>query len=294
MPKYILIKRNGDDLYVRKIKELIKITTDEKGTKLVSGRELHEFLEVGRDFTTWIKGRILKYGFDENIDFTVIWNDTKTGDVVDYNGNSNSMVKLGYEKDYVITIDMAKELSMVENNDKGKQARKYFIECEKALQEVSKKALLLESIYNGGQEAIVSARQLTDLEVAEATKPLLEEIETKEEQLEEQRPFIDFVKTIETSKDSLGVGQFIKIVNDKEIDLGRNGFFCWLREKGYLNKRNEPYQRYIDQELFEVREGYYYQGKETKLSLTALITAKGQRYFVNKLREEFCKNKIND
>ena len=119
-------------------------------------------------------------------------------------------------------------------------------------------------------------------------------IQAQNKQLEEQKSFVDFVKTIETSKDSLEVGQFIKIVNDKEIDLGRNGFFCWLREKGYLNKRNEPYQRYIDQELFEVREGYYYQGKETKLSLTTLITAKGQRYFVNKLREEFCKNKIND
>ncbi len=108
--------------------DLIKVNDD----GLVSARGLHQFLEVGRDFTTWIKGRISKYDFGENTDFSIVWNDTKTGDVVDYNGNSNSMVKLGYECDYAITIDMAKELSMVENNEKGRQARKYFIQVEKA------------------------------------------------------------------------------------------------------------------------------------------------------------------
>lgn len=113
--------------------ELIKVTQNEKNEQLVSGRELHEFLEVGRDFTTWIKQRIEKYGFEENSDFTTIWNDTKTGDVGIYNGNSNSMVKQGFSVDYILRLDMAKELSMVENNEKGKQARRYFIECENKL-----------------------------------------------------------------------------------------------------------------------------------------------------------------
>ena len=64
------------------MKELIKVTTNEQGQKLVSGR----------DFTTWIK-KMIEYGFVENVDFTTIWNDSKMGVVVEYNGNSNSMVK---------------------------------------------------------------------------------------------------------------------------------------------------------------------------------------------------------
>lgn len=78
----------------RKLDEILKV--NDKG--LVSARNLHEFLEVGRDFTTWIKGRISKYDFAENNDFTIVWNDTKTGDVVDYNGNSNSMVEIVSEE----------------------------------------------------------------------------------------------------------------------------------------------------------------------------------------------------
>lgn len=93
-------------------KELIKINND----GLVSARELHEFLEVGRDFTTWIKGRIEKYDFAEGVDFTIM-------ESFHQNGGKGGRP----EKDYIITIDMAKELSMVENNEKGKQARQYFV-----------------------------------------------------------------------------------------------------------------------------------------------------------------------
>jgi anti-repressor protein len=96
--------------------KLIKI--DEKG--LVNARELHEFLENKRQFADWIKQRISQYGFIENEDFTVH---------KFVNGKATQI-------DYVITIDMAKELSMVENNEKGKAARKYFIQCEKKIKEV--------------------------------------------------------------------------------------------------------------------------------------------------------------
>ena len=51
----------------------------------------------------------------------MVWNDPKTGDVVEFNGNTNSMVKLGYVKNYVIKMDMAKELAMVENNEKRRK-----------------------------------------------------------------------------------------------------------------------------------------------------------------------------
>ncbi|MFS1539548.1 MAG: antA/AntB antirepressor family protein [Candidatus Phlomobacter fragariae] len=85
----------------------------------VNARDLHLFLEIGKDFTTWIKDRIKQYGFVENIDYIVFTNSGENP----FGGRP--------AKDYHISLDMAKELSMVERNEKGKQARQYFIECEK-------------------------------------------------------------------------------------------------------------------------------------------------------------------
>ena len=101
------------------MQELIKIT-EKDGQQLVSARELHEFLESKQDFTTWVKSRISKYGFVEYEDFTL----------------HKFMEGKTWKHDYIITVDMAKQLSMVENNEKGNQARKYFIQCEKKLKEV--------------------------------------------------------------------------------------------------------------------------------------------------------------
>ncbi|MGL5458902.1 MAG: antA/AntB antirepressor family protein [Cetobacterium sp.] len=102
--------------------ELIKVTQNEKNEQLVSGRELHEFLGVKSRFNDWIKNRINKYDFIENTDFTTI-----TKSLVTAQGNR-------YEEiDYILKLDTAKELSMVENNEKGKEARRYFIECENKL-----------------------------------------------------------------------------------------------------------------------------------------------------------------
>lgn len=111
------------------MKELIKIQTNEVGENCVSARELHEGLKVGRDFTTWVKGRISKYGFEENIDFTIV-NLTPPNRGASWGGNN--------KLDYIITVDMAKELCMVENNELGREFRKYFIECEKKLKQVTK------------------------------------------------------------------------------------------------------------------------------------------------------------
>ena len=98
-------------------------TINGNAVETVSARELHAFLEVGRDFSNWVKGRISEYDFVENQDFVVF---AKIGE--NPNGGRPS-------QEYYITLDMAKELSMVERNEKGKQARKYFIECEKRLKE---------------------------------------------------------------------------------------------------------------------------------------------------------------
>ena len=97
---------------------------------LVNARDLYEFLEVGRDFSTWIKDRIEEYGFLENQDF--ILSSSASAQVFPRFGENQN---LGGRPtvEYHITIDMAKELAMVEKNAKGRQVRRYFIDCEKAL-----------------------------------------------------------------------------------------------------------------------------------------------------------------
>ena len=93
-------------------------TIDGNAVETVNAKELHEFLEVRSKFADWIKNRISEYDFTVNQDFTTVSKNLENG---------------GRSIEYYITLDMAKELSMVERNEKGKQARKYFIECEKKL-----------------------------------------------------------------------------------------------------------------------------------------------------------------
>ena len=96
--------------------ELIKVEISENNEQIVRARLLHEFLEVKTKFNDWISKRIEKYNFTENIDFEAV-----TQKKVTAQGNSTEY------KDYFLKIDVAKELSMIENNKKGSAARKYFI-----------------------------------------------------------------------------------------------------------------------------------------------------------------------
>ncbi|HAP5567912.1 antA/AntB antirepressor family protein [Enterococcus faecalis] len=105
------------------MKELIKITTNENKEQLVSGRELHEFLGATERYSNWFS-RMLKYGFTENVDFV--------GCKV-FNAQAKQELQ-----DHVISLDMAKEISMIQRTDKGRQARKYFIQVEKELRQQHK------------------------------------------------------------------------------------------------------------------------------------------------------------
>ncbi|EPE1046234.1 antA/AntB antirepressor family protein, partial [Escherichia coli] len=98
-------------------------TISNETTLLVNARDLHTFLDVGKRFASWIVERIAEYGFVENQDFMII---------------SQVREKIGRgrpAKDYHLTLDTAKELAMVERNEKGRQIRRYFIECEKKLRQ---------------------------------------------------------------------------------------------------------------------------------------------------------------
>lgn len=106
--------------------ELIKITTNEEGKQLVSARELHKGLEIKTRFSIWFS-RMIEYGFEENIDYIMDVQKRTT------NNPKNPITEF---VDYIITLDMAKEISMIQRSELGKQFRQYFIECEKQLKEV--------------------------------------------------------------------------------------------------------------------------------------------------------------
>jgi anti-repressor protein len=146
---------------------------NEQTLDTVNARELHTFLELGRDFSNWIKARIAQYGFEEGEDFILI---RQNGRTKNQGGDRRSM-------NYFITLDMAKELAMVERNEKGKQARRYFIDCEKQLHEqkqlpaTTPNTALLETDKYQLLNNIVKSMQLDSDPVVVSSKALIDLIQ---------------------------------------------------------------------------------------------------------------------
>ena len=199
--------------------ELIKITTNEQGSGVVSARDLHEFLEVKSKFADWIKNRIAKYDFSEGVDYTEL------------EGFSKNLEKGGRpEFDYALTLDMAKELSMVERNEKGKQARQYFIECEKKL---------------AAKQYIEPAVQLSRKELALLVIQAEEEKEQLQKQLHLQAPKVEYanevldttdcvVTTVIANEMGYSAVKFNKLLKEKGVQWKVDGI--WVLTSRYLNK----------------------------------------------------------
>lgn len=94
---------------------------------IVSAKALHKALGVGRDFTNWIKGRIDQYGFIAGTDFIRVEN-------LSTPKRASAKTRQQIEHDYLLSLDMAKEVAMVERNEQGRAIRRYFIQCEEELQ----------------------------------------------------------------------------------------------------------------------------------------------------------------
>ena len=143
--------------------ELIKII-EREGRQLVSGRELHEFLEIRTKYKDWFR-RMVEYGFEEEIDFIRVAQKRAT------NNLKNPVTTV---IDHAISIDMAKEISMIQRTEKGKAARQYFINCEKKLKEVKK----------------LSPMELMELQfkALKEQKEKISQVENRVDKLEEDMP----------------------------------------------------------------------------------------------------------
>lgn len=152
------------------------------------------------------------------------------------------------------------------------------------------KAQLLLEIYNGGKSAVIASKQLTDMEVEEKTALLVHKIE-------EDKPYTEFAKHVTESSDTVDIGEFAKIVKNENIKIGRNRLFEWLRNNKYLMVNNTPYQKYLHNEYFKVKEVVKTTAYGVKTFPKTLITGKGQVVLVEKLRAEFgisdCVKKLN-
>ena len=166
---------------------------------------------------------------------------------------------------------------------------KRYNEMEKALKEREnpleykqlslKEQLQLKLFSNDSMEVVNAHKELVKIEVQEATTPLLNKIE-------EDKPLVEFAETISKTSDSIDIGTFSKLVKDQDIKIGRNKLFEWLRDNGYLMKNNVPYQKYIDNNYFEIVEYTYKTSYGEKLTTKTLITGLGQIKIIEKLRKE--------
>lgn len=113
-----------------------------------------------------------------------------------------------------------------------------------------------------------------------------EQIEKQQKQIEEERPRVLFSQAVETSQDSILIGELAKLICQNGVDIGEKRLFTWLRSSGYLcqqgERYNQPTQKALEKGLFELRKVTINVGDRTKVRTTTKVTGKGQVYFVNK------------
>lgn len=232
------------------IGEMFNIQEKENGEIAISGRELHQALDVKTEYKKWFN-RMSDYGFEENIDFTRV-----TQKCLTHGGYQNMT-------DHALTLDTAKEIAMIQRSEPGKRARQYFIQVEKA--------------WNSPEMIMKRA-----LKMANNT---INQLET---QIENDKPKVLFADAVATTKTSILVGELAKIIKQNGVNIGQRRLFEWLRQNGFLIKRqgvdyNMPTQYSMERELFEIKEtSITHSDGHTSISKTPKVTGKGQQYFINK------------
>lgn len=237
------------------MKELLKINYEAE-QPTVSARELYAGLEIGTKFTTWFE-RMKEYGFSEGNEFFPILGETSE------TGGRPAV-------DYQISVDMAKQICMIQRSEKGKQYRQYFIDLEKA--------------WNTPEQIFARALKMADQKIEklkETNAGLLEDVDR-------MRPKEIFADAVSTSHTSILIGDLAKLLRQNGVDIGQKRLFEYLRNHGYLIKRkgsdwNMPTQKSMNMGLFEIKESTHIDGNGCNIvTRTPKATGKAQIYFVNK------------
>lgn len=236
------------------MKNLITINYEED-QPTVSARDLHEKLNIKTAFKDWFP-RMCEYGFEEGKDFCSKMSETSS------KGGRPA-------KDADISIDMAKQICMIQRSPEGKQIRQYFIDLEKA--------------WNTPEQIFARA-----LKMADAT---IDKLKQKNAVLVEEKKIMQpkavFADAVSASSTSILIGDLAKLICQNGCQIGQKRLFEWLRQHGYLMKtgssKNMPTQRYVEQGLFEVKERTIQNPDGSiRVTKTTKVTGKGQIYFVNK------------
>ena len=223
--------------------ELIKVTYG-ANSPTVSARDLYEGLEIKTAFKDWFP-RMAEYGFEAGKDFNMLKNER-----VQIEGNREVRREI---TDYRISVDMAKQICMIQRSEKGKQYRKYFLELEKA--------------WNAPEQVFARAKLL--------------------EETERMKPKEVFADAVSASKSSILIGDLAKILKQNGFETGQKRLFEQLRAEGYLMKggssKNMPTQKAMDLGLFDVKEtSITNPDGSVRVTKTTKVTGKGQQYFINR------------
>lgn len=237
--------------------ELIKVNYESK-SPTISGRELHEALEVKTAYKDWFP-RMCEYGFAENIDFC--------SNLSESTGGRPSI-------DHQLSINMAKEICMLQRTEKGKQFRQYFIS--------------IENQWNTPEAIMARALQFAQNQL-DGIKQLNLKLVDK---INKDKPKVLFAESVAASDTSILVGELAKIIKQNGVNIGQNRLFECLRGKGYLisrkgTDRNMPTQKAMDLGLFEIKErAINNPDGSVRVTKTVKVTGKGQQYFINKFLSE--------
>ena len=244
--------------------ELLKINYEAE-QPTVSARDLHEALEINTRFNDWFS-RMAEYGFENGVDFNLLKNEK-----VRLEGNREVKREI---LDYQISVDMAKQICMIQRSEKGKQYRQYFIDLEKA--------------WNTPEQIFARALKMADQKIEklkETNAGLLEDVER-------MRPKEIFADAVKASTSSILIGDLAKLLRQNGVDTGQKRLFEQLRNEGYLMKtgssRNMPKQKYVANGFFQIKETVISNPDgSVRMTKTTKVTGKGQQYFLNK----YLKNK---
>lgn len=238
--------------------ELLRINYESE-QPTVSARELHEGLEIKTAFKDWFP-RMTAYGFEKNQDFILVAQKRAT---------NNPKNPITTYNDYQISIDMAKQICMIQRTEKGKQYRQYFIDLEKA--------------WNTPEQVMARALKIANNEIDK----LKAENKVLIADTERMKPKEIFADAVESSRTSILIGDMAKLICQNGHEIGQNRLFEWMRQNDYLIKsggsKNMPTQKAMEQKLFEVKERTVVNPDgSVRITRTTLVTGKGQIHFINK------------